>query len=63
MTLKPALTYDQQITKLVNDHHLKITNTKFAEKILMKINYYRLSGYGIGLKKPNNGDIIKTLLP
>lgn len=56
MTLKPALTYDQQITKLVNDHHLKITNTKFAEKILMKINYYRLSGYGIGLKKPNNGE-------
>lgn len=56
MKLKPALTYDQQIAKLVNDHHLKISDTKFAEKILMKINYYRLSGYGIGLKKPNNGE-------
>lgn len=54
MKLKPALTYDQQIAKLVNDHHLKISDTKFAEKILMKINYYRLSGYGIKLKNPNN---------
>ena len=56
MKLKPALTYNQQIAKLVNDHHLKISDTKFAEKILMRVNYYRLSGYGIGLKKPNNGE-------
>lgn len=56
MKLKPALTYDQQIAKLVNDHHLKISDTKFAEKILMRINYYRLSGYGIGLKNTNNGE-------
>lgn len=56
MKLKPALTYDQQIAKLVNGHHLKISDTKFAEKILMRVNYYRLSGYGIGLKKPNNGE-------
>jgi hypothetical protein len=54
MKLKPALTYNQQITKLVNDHHLKISDTKFAEKILMRVNYYRLSGYGIGLKNTNN---------
>lgn len=54
MKLKPALTYNQQIAKLVNDHHLKISDTKFAEKILMRVNYYRLSGYGIGLKNTNN---------
>ncbi|EFL43785.1 hypothetical protein HMPREF9248_0501 [Fannyhessea vaginae PB189-T1-4] len=50
MKLKPALTYDQQIAKLVNDHHLKISNIEFAKEILKKVNYYRLSGYGVGLK-------------
>lgn len=54
MKLKPALTYNQQIAKLVNDHRLKISDTKFAEKILMRINYYRLSGYGVGLKNADN---------
>lgn len=54
MTLKPALTYDQQIARLVNDHHLKISNIEFAKEILKKVNYYRLSGYGIGLKNTNN---------
>lgn len=54
MTLKPALTYDQQIARLVNDHHLKISNIEFAKEILKKVNYYRLSGYGVGLKNANN---------
>ncbi|KXA19331.1 Abi family protein [Gardnerella vaginalis] len=54
MTLKPALTYDQQIARLVNDHHLKISNIEFAKGILTKVNYYRLSGYGVGLKNANN---------
>lgn len=54
MTLKPALTYDQQIAKLVNGHHLKISNIKFAKEILKKVNYYRLSGYGVGLKNVDN---------
>jgi|GEM_PF-3017208 len=42
MKLKPALTYDQQIARLINDHHLKISNIEFAEEILKKVNYYRL---------------------
>lgn len=54
MALKPALTYDQQIAKLVNDHHLKISNIEFAKEILKKVNYYRLSGYGVGLKNVDN---------
>ena len=54
MILKPALTYDQQIARLVNDHHLKISNVEFAKEILQKVNYYRLSGYGVGLKNANN---------
>lgn len=54
MALKPALTYDQQIAKLVNGHHLKISNIEFAKEILKKVNYYRLSGYGVGLKNVDN---------
>lgn len=54
MALKPALTYDQQIAKLVNGHHLKISNIEFAKEILKKVNYYRLSGYGVGLKNAVN---------
>ena len=54
MDLKPALTYEQQIIKLKKDHNLKIGNVEFAKEILQKVNYYRLSGYGIGLKKRNN---------
>lgn len=54
MELKPALNYEEQIDKLKNDHNLLISNDKFAKEILEKVNYYRLSGYGIGLKKFNN---------
>lgn len=54
MELKPALNYDDQITKLRDDHNLKIKDDEFAKTILQKVNYYRLSGYGIGLKKRDN---------
>lgn len=54
MKLKPALTYEEQIFKLGNDHNLSIADDTFAKKILKKVNYYRLSGYGIGLKKFHN---------
>lgn len=54
MQLKPALTYKAQIDRLINVHNLKITNKNEAIKILKQVNYYRLSGYGIGLKKKNN---------
>lgn len=49
--LKPALTYEQQINRLVQVHNLSIINPDSARKILEKVNYYRLSAYGIGLKK------------
>lgn len=54
MDLKPALTYEQQIIKLKKDHNLKIGDVELAKEILKKVNYYRLSGYGIGLKKRTN---------
>ncbi|KXB72075.1 Abi family protein [Peptoniphilus sp. DNF00840] len=59
MELKPALSYKNQIIKLKNDHNLSISNYEFAEEILKKVNYYRLSGYGIGLKKSENKEHYK----
>ena len=51
MELKPALTYEQQLQKLIVDHHLTVLNEAEALQILKTVNYYRLSGYGIGLKQ------------
>ena len=59
MELKPALNYKEQILKLKDDHNLLISDDKFAEEILKKVNYYRLSGYGIGLKKSDNKEHYK----
>ena len=59
MTLKPALNYEDQIIKLKVDHNLKIKDEGYATEILEKVNYYRLSGYGIGLKKYNNKEHYK----
>jgi len=52
--LKPALTYDQQIEKLKTAHNLLIKDDNTAFDILSKVNYYRLSAYGIGLVKKDD---------
>lgn len=62
MNLKPALTYDEQILRLIDIHNLKINDEKLAKTILQKVNYYRLSGYGIGLKKANNKEYYKDFM-
>ena len=59
MELKPALSYAEQIIKLRKDHKLSIPNNEFAKEVLKKVNYYRLSGYGIGLMEPNNKEHYK----
>ena len=51
MKLKDALTYEQQVDHLKNIHKLVIPSEKEAVSILSRVNYYRLSAYGIGLKK------------
>ena len=51
MKLKPALTYNQQIDRLVHIHNLTITQRETAISILKRVNYYRLSVYGIGVQK------------
>lgn len=62
MELKPALTYDEQIIQLRETHNLTINDESFAKRILKKVNYYRLSGYGIGLKKKNNPEHYKDTI-
>ena len=57
--VKPPLTYDAQIERLRNFHNLSIDNEDEARIILKKINYYRLSGYGIGLTLKDDKDRYK----
>lgn len=52
--LKPALTYQEQIDRLKNVHNLTISDDSAALKILKRVNYYRLSAYGLGLKQKND---------
>lgn len=63
--LKQALTYQQQIQRLQDAHNLSIADMSEAIVILSNVNYYRLSGYGIGLKKNQeeyfDGTSINTL--
>lgn len=54
MELKPALTYDEQVVHLRKVHNLTIEDSRKAIEILKHVNYYRLSGYGIGLKQPDD---------
>ncbi|MCQ2794167.1 MAG: Abi family protein [Bacilli bacterium] len=67
LSLKDALTFEQQLDRLECFHKLTIPNRKNALKILQKVNYYRLTAYGAGLTKPDNkeeyrqGVSIKTL--
>lgn len=57
--LKKALTYEQQIEHLKNSHGLKIPNLDSALNILKRVNYYRLSAYGIGLKKDSDPEMFQ----
>lgn len=47
--LKPALTYEEQVERLITVHNLSIDDTEKAIRTLKRVNYYRLSAYGIGL--------------
>jgi len=52
--LKPALTYDELIDRLKKAHNLVIRDDQVARAILEKVNYYRLSAYGIGLTRKDD---------
>ena len=49
--LKPPLTYKEQIEHLKKYHGLVVSDESYALEILKRVNYYRLSAYGIGLRK------------
>lgn len=53
-SLKPALSYEQQLEHLKTAHNLMILDSDSALSILHKVNYYRLSAYSIGLKKDSD---------
>lgn len=53
--IKPPTTFQEQLT-LYKSRNLHIENSENAEKILQRINYYRLTAYGLTLKNPLNKD-------
>lgn len=54
--LKQPLSYEDQIDRLRSFHKLIIENDEDAINILKRVNYYRLTAYGIGLTKVDNKD-------
>lgn len=52
--LKQPKDYHEQIEHLRQEHGLIIDDEQRAECILRRVNYYRLSAYGIGLYQPDN---------
>ncbi|MFU8692702.1 Abi family protein (plasmid) [Rossellomorea sp. FS2] len=52
---KPPKTYSEQVD-LYKSRNLHVENSKYAEKILQRINYYRLSAYGLTLQDRLNKD-------
>ena len=49
--LKKPLSYEDQLKRLKVDHNLKIDDDEAATGILKRVNYYRLSAYGLGLMR------------
>ncbi|MBF0993950.1 MAG: Abi family protein [Lachnospiraceae bacterium] len=54
--LKSALTYEEQVEHLIKVHNLSIHDTEKAVRTLQRVNYYRLSAYGIGLTQKENSE-------
>ena len=57
--LKQALSFEQQVEHLKEAHGLDIKDQTEAIDILKRVNYYRLSAYGIGLKQNSNLEYYK----
>lgn len=51
--VKPPKTFQEQV-ELYKNRQLYIEDSEYAEKVLQRINYYRLSAYGLTLKDPLN---------
>lgn len=57
--LKPALTYEEQVEYLIKAHNLSIDDPEKAVRTLKRVNYYRLSAYGIGLTQKEDPEKYK----
>lgn len=55
-SLKQPLPFLDQINKLKTKHGLIVDNEAMAIAVLKRVNYYRLSAYGISLRVPGNKD-------
>lgn len=51
--VKPPKTYKEQV-ELYKSRELYVENSEYAEKVLQRINYYRLTAYGLTFKDPIN---------
>lgn len=56
--LKKPLTYEEQLEKL-KAHKLKIGDEAKTLKILQRVNYYKLSDYGLGFRNERYSDLYK----
>ncbi len=54
-TGKLPTTYKEQV-ELFRNKNLHVENSENTEKLLQRINYYRLSAYGLTLKDPINNE-------
>lgn len=55
--LKQPIPYAEQIERLKTKHGLIIDDEIAAIGVLKRVNYYRLSAYGISLREPGNKDL------
>lgn len=62
MKHKPYLTIDEQIKLLSSDRGLIIDDINKAKEALLNLNYYRLSGYSLTLRKITNFIKVLTLM-
>ena len=53
--IKPRTTYKEQV-EIYKKRNLYVKDSENAEKMVQRINYYRLTAYGLTLKDPLNKD-------
>ncbi len=58
MDLKPPLSYEDQVSRLI-EHHVQISSKKDAAAFLSRVNYYRLTGYALQFRDKTGHDYIE----
>lgn len=55
MNLKPPLSYEDQVSKLI-EHHMTVESRRGAAEFLSRVNYYRLTGYALEFRDVGGQD-------